>query len=75
MLVADSLQIAKHVDVTVYMCRYNYTQKELLTFLNEQNDSKALQNIGIVFNDIKDAIGYGYGYGYGYGNTYGENDS
>ena len=79
MLVADSLQIAKHVDVTVYMCRYNYTQKELLTFLNEQNDSKAVQNIGIVFNDIKDAIGYGYGYGYGYGNTYGntygENDS
>ena len=75
MLVADSLQIAKHVDVSVYMCRYNYTQKELLTFLNEQNDSKALQNIGIVFNDIKDAIGYGYGYGYGYGNTYGENDS
>ena len=75
MLVADSLQIAKHVDVTVYMCRYNYTQKELLTFLNEQNDSKALQNIGIVFNDIKDTIGYGYGYGYGYGNTYGENDS
>ena len=79
MLVADSLQIAKHVDVTIYMCRYNYTQKELLTFLNEQNDSKAVQNIGIVFNDIKDAIGYGYGYGYGYGNTYGntygENDS
>ncbi|MDB9911343.1 polysaccharide biosynthesis tyrosine autokinase [Flavobacteriaceae bacterium] len=75
MLVADSLQIAKHVDVTVYMCRYNYTQKELLTFLNEQNDSKALQNIGIVFNDIKDTIGYGYGYGYGYGNTYGKNDS
>jgi capsular exopolysaccharide synthesis family protein len=75
MLVADSLQIAKHVDVTIYMCRYNYTQKELLTLLNEQNDSKVLQNIGIVFNDIKDMIGYGYGYGYGYGNTYGEKDS
>ena len=75
MLVADSLQIAKHVDATIYMCRYNYTQKELLTLLNEQNDSKALQNIGIVFNDIKDNIGYGYGYGYGYGNNYGEKDS
>ena len=77
MLVADSLQIAKHTDATIYLCRYNFTQKDLLTLLNEQNDSKALQNIGIVFNDIKDKIGYGYGYGYSYGysNAYGEKDN
>jgi len=30
-----------------------------------------MNNIGIVFNDVKKGSSYGYGYGYGYGYDYG----
>ena len=39
-LVADSLQIAPRVDGILYVSRFNYTQKELLGFVNEQYEEK-----------------------------------
>ena len=67
LLVADSLQIAKYADATIYLCRYKYTSKDLINFLNEQKDSNTLNNIGIVFNCIENTTAYGYGYNnYGY---------
>ena len=64
-LVADSLQIASQVDGILYVSRFNYTNKELLGFVNEQYEGKKLERIGIILNDISNNTGYGYGYGYG----------
>ena len=46
-LVADSLQIIPQVDGTIYVSRFNYTQKELLGFVNQQYEEKKLSQIGL----------------------------
>lgn len=69
-LVSDSLELIKHVDATLYMVRYNYTHKNMLSFVNEKYKTGEVKHISLVFNDYveKSGRGYGYGYGYGYGN-------
>jgi len=76
-LVTDTLQLAKHVDVSVFVCRADYTPKSSFGLINGlANDSK-LPNMCIVLNGVdmsKKKYGYYYGYGkygkygrYGYG--------
>ncbi|WP_228444831.1 GumC family protein [Chryseobacterium echinoideorum] len=68
MLVTDSFLIADVADVTVYVTRSGYTEKELLGFINTQIKDKKIKNVGLVLNDVnKIHSGYGYGYKYGYG--------
>lgn len=68
MLVTDSFLIADVADVTVYVTRSGYTEKELIGFINTQVKDKKIKNVGLVLNDVsKMHSGYGYGYKYGYG--------
>lgn len=88
-LVTDTLMIARVADLTVYMCRADYTPKSSFEFINSLSAQKKLPQISIVINGIdmsKKKYGYYYGYGkygkygrYGksgsYGNKYGGNYS
>jgi len=68
MLVTDSFLIADVADVTVYVARSGYTEKELIDFANRQIRENKIKNVGFVLNDVsKIHSGYGYGYKYGYG--------
>jgi capsular exopolysaccharide synthesis family protein len=80
-LVSDTFQIAKHTDVTVFVCRADYTPKSSFAILNSLRAEDKLPNICIVINGIdmsKKKYGYYYGYGkygkygrYAYGYGYG----
>lgn len=68
MLVTDSFLIADVADMTIYVTRSNYTEKELIGFANEQVEQKKIKNVAFVLNDVsKSNSGYGNKYGYGYG--------
>lgn len=68
MLVTDSFLIADVADLTVYVTRSGYTEKELVSFITKQIKEKKIKNVGLVLNDVdKMHSGYGYGYKYGYG--------
>jgi len=72
-LVADTFSLTKYSDMSIYMVRYNYTQKNQLGIIRDIYESKKLRNPFLVLNDAKRENTYGYGYGYGYGyNGYGE---
>ncbi len=72
-LVSDSLELMKHADATIYLARFNYTHKNMFTFVNEKYRTGEVKHISVVLNDYfeKSARGYGYGYGYGYSQSYG----
>ena len=76
-LVTDTLQIGRVADVSVFVCRADYTPKSSFGMLNSLADEKKLPNPCIVLNGVdmsKRKYGYYYGYGrygkygrYGYG--------
>jgi capsular exopolysaccharide synthesis family protein len=66
-LITDTFLINKYADVTVYVTRANYTDKELIKFLDEMIVSKKLENVSVVINNVKIAnFGYGRRYTYDY---------
>lgn len=84
-LVSDAMVIGKHVDVSLYVIRHNYTFKKQLQLMDEIYTKKRLPRLCIVLNDIHGLAGsyggyygyggYGYGnYGYGYGKDYFEKE-
>ena len=74
-LVTDTLQIAKHADVTAFVCRADYTPKSAFGYINQLHSENKLPNMSIVINGIdmsKKKYGYYYGYGkYGKYGRYG----
>ena len=74
-LVTDTLQIGKLADVTVFVCRADYTPKASFGLVNSLVREKKLPNMCIVLNGIdmsKKKYGYYYGYGkYGKYGRYG----
>ena len=77
-LVTDTLQIGKLADVTVIICRADYTTKSSFEIINEVANEKKLPNMCVVINGIdmsKKKYGYYYGYGkygkYGHYGSYG----
>ncbi len=67
MLVTDSLLISELADVTLYVVRSRYTEKELINFANKTVESNKIKNVAFVLNDVSsDYFGYGNKYGYGY---------
>ena len=62
-LVTDALIIARYADVSLYVIRQGYTQKEELDFIKAANLDSRLPNLNIIFNGIK-RVKYGYGYNY-----------
>ena len=78
-MVTDTLLIGRVADLSVYVCRADYTHKAEYTLINELAIEKKLPNLCTVINGIdlkKRKYGYYYGYGkygkhYGYGKRYG----
>lgn len=73
-LVTDTLHIGKHTNVTVFMCRADYTPKASIQLFEDLSKENKMPNCCIVLNGIdmsKKKYGYYYGYGkygrYGYG--------
>ena len=72
-LVTDTQQIARVADLTVYMCRADYTPKSSFAFINSLNAENKMPNMTIVINGIDMAKKkYGYYYGYGKYGKYGK---
>lgn len=68
MLVTDTLLIAEAADVTVYVSRSQYTERDLVQFANKQVEAQKIKNTAFVLNDVSiEYLGYGNKYGYGYG--------
>lgn len=66
MLVTDTLIICESADITMYVARAGYTEKQLLNYAKDLNKDGKIKNMALVLNDVKEGrIGYGYGYGYG----------
>ena len=85
-MVTDTLLIGRVADLSVYVCRADYTRKAEFTLINELAAEKKLPGLCTVINGVdlqKKKYGYYYGYGkygkhygyakrYGYGYGYGE---
>ena len=88
-MVTDTQLIARVADLTMYVCRADYTRKSEFSLVNEFATANKLPRINIAINGLdlnKKKYGYYYGYGkygkyygygrrYGYGYGYGEHDS
>ena len=78
-LVTDTLQIARIADLTVYMCRADYTPKSSFNLINGLSADNKLPKVSIAINGIdmsKKKYGYYYGYGkYGKYGKYGNSGS
>lgn len=78
-MVTDTLLIGRVANLSVYVCRADYTHKAEFTLINELVDEKKLPNLCTVINGVdlkRRKYGYYYGYGkygkyYGYGKRYG----
>ena len=78
-MVTDTLLIGRVADLSVYVCRADYTRKAEFSLINELAESNKLPNLCTVINGLnlqKKKYGYYYGYGkygkyYGYGKRYG----
>ena len=78
-MVTDTLLIGRVADLSVYVCRADYTHKNEYTLINELAENNKLPNLCTVINGLdlkKKKYGYYYGYGkygkyYGYGKRYG----
>ena len=78
-MVTDTLLIGRVADLSVYVCRADYTRKTEFTLINELAENNKLPNLCTVINGLdlqKKKYGYYYGYGkygkyYGYGKRYG----
>ncbi len=65
-LVTDTLQVGRVSNLTVYVCRADYTPKENFELINTLHVENKLPNICVVVNGI-DLSKKKYGYYYGYG--------
>lgn len=65
-LVTDTLQIGQHADLTVFVCRADYTPKSSFGLLNTLAKEGKMPNPCVVLNGI-DMSRRKYGYYYGYG--------
>ena len=65
-LVTDTLQIGQHADITVFVCRADYTPKSSFGLINTITKEGKLPNPCVVINGI-DMSQRKYGYYYGYG--------
>lgn len=74
-MVTDTHIISRVVDLCVYVCRADYTNKQSFKYINQLEKDNKFPSLAVVINGIdlkkrknayKRKHGYGYGYGYGY---------
>lgn len=78
-MVTDTQLIARTADISLYVCRADYTHKNDYRLINELQQQKRLPGLCTVINGLdmtQKKYGYYYGYGkygryYGYGKKYG----
>lgn len=78
-MVTDTLLVGRVADLSVYVCRADYTHKAEYTLINELAEGDKLPSICTIINGLdmnKKKYGYYYGYGkygkyYGYAKRYG----
>jgi capsular exopolysaccharide synthesis family protein len=75
-LVADSFGLKEHVDHTLYVTKYEFTEKQHLNLINDIYVNQKLPNVAVILNGVKKRLGkygkssgYAYSYGYGYGES------
>jgi capsular exopolysaccharide synthesis family protein len=78
-LVSDAMQLIEFSDINLFVVRHDYTEIDLLNFINERYQNKMIKNLSLIVNSLpldesKGYNSYGYGYGYGYGYSYGYYD-
>ena len=71
-LVSDAFDIATHADVTLFVIRHKMTPNKSLEILNDIQQKKLINKIGIVYNGLdysklSNRLEYGFGYGKRYG--------
>ncbi|MQP52040.1 MULTISPECIES: polysaccharide biosynthesis tyrosine autokinase [unclassified Flavobacterium] len=71
LLVADTTIITKYADAILYLIKANYTDKQILPYINNLKKQNKIGNTSIVFNNIGQNEGYGKGYAYSYHYNYG----
>jgi len=70
----DSFLIGHLADLTLYVTRFNFTERELLDYPLQYQENQKLKNINLVFNGIDlssrySYYNYNYRYSYYYGGT------
>ncbi|MEX2512309.1 MAG: polysaccharide biosynthesis tyrosine autokinase [Cyclobacteriaceae bacterium] len=65
-LISQSYELLKHVDLTLYVLRYNFSKKEFINDVNEIKMKKGVKNVFAVLNDVaaKELTYKGLNYGY-----------
>lgn len=71
-IVSDTLNFSHLADVTVFVVKYDYTDKSNLVQANNFIKKEQLKNVGILINGVNMKTAYGYGYGASYGYKYQE---
>lgn len=59
-MISDTFSLNRLVDMTIYVCRANYTTKENIRYANSLQESDRLKNISFVINGTTAKQGYGY---------------
>ena len=63
-LVSDTFLLDRVADVTLYVCRANYTSIDMIDFINQMAEQRRMKQLCCVLNAVKNVrAGYGYGYG------------
>lgn len=71
-IVSDTLNFSYLADVTVFIVKYDYTDKSNLAQVSGFIKKEQLKNVGILINGVNLKTAYGYGYGVSYGYQYQE---
>ncbi|MBO7200616.1 MAG: polysaccharide biosynthesis tyrosine autokinase [Bacteroidales bacterium] len=71
-MVTDTQIISRAVDMCVYVCRADYTNKQTFRYINQLEKDRQFPGLAVVINAIdlkkrKNAYKRKHGYGYGYG--------
>jgi capsular exopolysaccharide synthesis family protein len=73
-LVTDTMLISQYADATLYLIRAEFTEKALLDFSKNLNETGRLKNMAYVINGVGASKSYGYTYNYGYSYGYGHQE-
>ena len=68
-MVSDSFTLNRVSDMTLYVTRANYTDKQSVNFIESLVQSEHLKKLYMIVNDTNLNTGRSYGYGYGYNNV------
>lgn len=74
-LVSETIELLNFVDLTLFVFRQDYSQRNFINALNGLKTGKGIKNIYALFNGVDGkGVTYGYGYNYGYGYGYYSDD-